>query len=48
MAQIRRRLFSEPAGLLMESKMLRGIKARAEGDPGEAWPNWDLGDALAC
>jgi hypothetical protein len=29
--QLRRRIISEPGGLLMESKMLRGIKARAEG-----------------
>src|SRR5215475_2063694 len=41
------RAFAEPAGLLMETKMLRGIKARAERDPGDAWPDWDCGDALA-
>jgi hypothetical protein len=46
-AQVRHRLVSEPGGLVMESKMLRGIKARAEGDPEKAWPDWDLGDALA-
>ena len=31
LAQIRLRVVSEPGGLLMESKMLRGIKHRAEG-----------------
>jgi hypothetical protein len=46
-AQVRHRLISEPGGLVMESKMLRGIKARAERDPGEAWPDWDFGDAMA-
>ncbi|MDR2983224.1 MAG: hypothetical protein LBV34_00125 [Nocardiopsaceae bacterium] len=46
--QWRHRAFCEPAGLLMESKMLHGIKVRAEGDPGQAWSNWDYGDALAC
>jgi hypothetical protein len=45
--RMRRRSFCEPAGLVMETKMLRGIKARAERDPGEAWPEWDLGDAMA-
>jgi hypothetical protein len=30
--KLRRKMFAEPAGLLMESKMLRGIRARAEGD----------------
>ena len=30
--KLRRKMFAELAGLLMESKMLRGIKARAEGD----------------
>ena len=45
--QLRHRVLSEPGGLVMESKMLRGIKARAEGDPGQAWPYWDRGEALA-
>jgi hypothetical protein len=44
--QTSRRSFCEPAGLVMETKMLRGIKARAEGDPREAWPDSDLSDAL--
>ncbi|MGN6793072.1 MAG: hypothetical protein ACTHJW_11880 [Streptosporangiaceae bacterium] len=46
--QLRHRVLSEPGALVMESKMLRGIKARAEGDPSEAWPDWDFGGALAC
>jgi hypothetical protein len=36
--QMRHRVVSEPGGLLMESKMLRGIKARAESDARQAWP----------
>jgi hypothetical protein len=40
-AQLRHRVLSEPGALVMESKMLRGIKARAEGDPSQAWPDWD-------
>jgi hypothetical protein len=46
--QFRHRALCEPGGLLMESKMLRGIKFRAEGDPGQAWSDWDYGDAVAC
>ncbi len=39
--QLKHRALSEPGGLLMERKMLLGIKARAEGgDTGEAWPAW--------
>jgi hypothetical protein len=46
-AQVRHRALSEPGGLVMESKMLRGIRARAEGDPSKAWPDWEPGDAIA-
>ena len=35
---------TEPAGLVMESKMLRGIKARAESDGRQAWQS-DWADA---
>ena len=46
--QMRHRVLSEPGALVMESKMLRGIKTRAEGDPAQAWPDWrHLGDAMA-
>ncbi len=38
--QLRHRMMSEPGGLLMERKMLRGIKARAEKDTADIWPDW--------
>jgi|SRR5262245_23175619 len=40
-AQLRHRVLSEPGALVMESKMLRGIRARAERDPSQAWPDWE-------
>ncbi|HEX5189128.1 MAG TPA: hypothetical protein VFW16_06295 [Streptosporangiaceae bacterium] len=39
-----KRAITEPAGLVMESKMLRGIKARAESDRRQAWQS-DWADA---
>lgn len=37
LAALRRKVVTEPGGLVMESKMLRGIKARAESDARQAW-----------
>ena len=39
-AMIWHRLISEQGGLLMESKMLRGIRERAEGATADLWPDW--------
>src|SRR6266568_4626708 len=36
--QLRHRMLTEPGGLVMERKMLRGIKARAERGTGGTWP----------
>lgn len=38
-SQIFQRLVSEPGGLLMERKMLRGIKQRAENEDATTWPD---------
>ncbi|MGN6679293.1 MAG: hypothetical protein ACTHKL_16135 [Streptosporangiaceae bacterium] len=46
-AQVRHRALSEPGGLVMERKMLRGNTARAERDPAQAWPDWDHRERLA-
>lgn len=40
LAQLPRRMISEPGGLLMERKMLRGIKDRAERKAADVWPDW--------
>lgn len=39
-ARICSRVISEPGSLLMERKMLRGIKQRAEGATADLWPDW--------
>lgn len=39
-AMILRRLISEPGGMIMERKMLLGIKERAEGATADLWPDW--------
>jgi hypothetical protein len=39
-AMIWRRLISEQGGLVMERKILLGIKERAEGATADLWPDW--------